>query len=58
VKFPPRDSECNETNRFAWTYTYPGDINTGMVWFKLDDGFDQDADYYFYYRGFTVELSP
>jgi hypothetical protein len=58
VKFPPRDSECYETNRFAWTYTYAGDLNTGMVWFKLDSGFDSDADYYFYYRGFTVELSP
>jgi hypothetical protein len=58
VKFPPRGSECNETNRFAWTYTYPGDINTGMVWFKLENGFDPDADYYFYYRGFTVELNP
>lgn len=58
VKFPPRTSECNETSRFAWTYTYPGDINTGMVWFKLDDGFDPDADYYFYYREFTVELNP
>jgi hypothetical protein len=58
VSFPPRDSPCYETDRFAWTYTYAGDINTGMVWFKLDDGFDSDADYYFYYREFTVELSP
>ncbi len=58
VQFPSHDGMCVEDDKFAWTYTFAGDINTGMVWFYLDGGYDSDADYYFYYREMMVELDP
>lgn len=58
VQYPSGDGLCREpeSERFAWTYTMPGDINVGYVWYQLPDGFDSGADYYFYYREIRVEL--
>jgi len=58
VQYPSRDGLCVEPDRFAWTYTMEGDVNTGMVWYYLPDGFNSDADYYIYYREIMVGLSP
>jgi hypothetical protein len=35
-----------------------GDINTGMVWFKLPGAYDSNLEYSVYYRGMNVKITP
>ncbi|MEW5996708.1 MAG: hypothetical protein AB1657_03890 [Candidatus Micrarchaeota archaeon] len=58
VGYPSHDGLCAEPNQFAWTYTMPGDINTGMVWFRLPGFYDSNLEYSVYYKGIRIELSP
>lgn len=58
VQYPSHDGLCAEPDRFAWTYTMEGDINTGMVWFKLPGFYDSALEYSVYYKGIMIELRP
>jgi len=58
VKYPSHDGTCVEDDKFAWTYTMEGDINTGMVWFLLPGPYDSHLEYSVYYEGIRIELDP
>jgi len=58
VEYPSHDGECVEEDKFAWTYTMEGDINTGMVWFLLPGLYDSGLEYSVYYEGIRIELDP
>ncbi|NYZ60837.1 hypothetical protein H0O01_04040 [Candidatus Micrarchaeota archaeon] len=58
VEYPSHDGLCAEDDKFAWTYTMDGDVNTGMVWFRLPGPYDSGLEYSVYYRGMRVEISP
>ena len=58
VEYPSHDGLCSEPDKFAWTYTMEGDINTGMVWFRLPGFYERSLEYSVYYKGIRIELDP
>ncbi len=58
VEYPSHDGTCVEDDKFAWTYTMPGDVNVGMVWFLLPGPYDSHGEYSVFYEHIRIELDP